>query len=693
MAEMEKNRYRLLIADDEVYVRDLLVKNVRDSDADVEVVAVAGDGKEALEAAKVWKPNIIITDIAMPFINGLELIKELQKIGISSKNIIISGYDEFEYAKQAISLGVTDYLLKPFLPRELIIKELQKIGISSKNIIISGYDEFEYAKQAISLGVTDYLLKPFLPRELIEVLKKSTEELDNQKILNQNMNLLKEQVKSHVSLAREHFLKEVLENGIKESSDTLEKAKELELNLKANYYIAGILRFQGGWEFETQEKVEEFLMLIGKGYFALGLNIYAVGIDKTQLAILICGETSDERGFCQLVQMGLEKISASMEKYYHTILFCGLGAVKKSISDLKYSYQEALCVWRSTLDIRKEKKVRFYKASSQILQEHVEHTNAANEIREWKNRIRLAVKAGHQDEALALLSGLMKSYVSIANHKTEYIGVSIGELIYALANDMEAEGYERERPEEIFEFEDKMKYGSLMDLKEILESYIKKCCQSIETDSGQTRANAMVKQVKFEFEDKMKYGSLMDLKEILESYIKKCCQSIETDSGQTRANAMVKQVKMLLETNLKNPKIDLEWAAQNVHFKKCCQSIETDSGQTRANAMVKQVKMLLETNLKNPKIDLEWAAQNVHFSASYVRQAFKQITGEGFGEYLIRKRMEKAGMLLQKTEMRIQDIAAECGYDNQRYFASSFKKFYGCTPTEFKKVVQEENLY
>ena len=552
MAEMEKNRYRLLIADDEVYVRDLLVKNVRDSDADVEVVAVAGDGKEALEAAKVWKPNIIITDIAMPFINGLELIKELQKI-----------------------------------------------GISSKNIIISGYDEFEYAKQAISLGVTDYLLKPFLPRELIEVLKKSTEELDNQKILNQNMNLLKEQVKSHVSLAREHFLKEVLENGIKESSDTLEKAKELELNLKANYYIAGILRFQGGWEFETQEKVEEFLMLIGKGYFAFGLNIYAVGVDKTQLAILICGETSDERGFCQLVQMGLEKISASMEKYYHTILFCGLGAVKKSISDLKYSYQEALCVWRCTLDIRKEKKVRFYKASSQILQEHVEHTNAANEIREWKNRIRLAVKAGHQDEALSLLSGLMKSYVSIANHKTEYIGVSIGELIYALANDMEAEGYERESPEEIFEFEDKMKYGSLMDLKEILESYIKKCCQSIETDSG----------------------------------------------------------------------------------------------QTRANAMVKQVKMLLETNLKNPKIDLEWAAQNVHFSASYVRQAFKQITGEGFGEYLIRKRMEKAGMLLQKTEMRIQDIAAECGYDNQRYFASSFKKFYGCTPTEFKKVVQEENLY
>ena len=50
----------------------------------------------------------------MPFMNGLELIKEMQKAGLLSKYVVISGYDEFDYARQAISLGVKDYLLKPF---------------------------------------------------------------------------------------------------------------------------------------------------------------------------------------------------------------------------------------------------------------------------------------------------------------------------------------------------------------------------------------------------------------------------------------------------------------------------------------------------------------------------------------------------------------------------------------------------
>ena len=82
-----------------------------------------------------------------------------------------------------------------------------------------------------------------------------------------------------------------------------------------------------------------------------------------------------------------------------------------------------------------------------------------------------------------------------------------------------------------------------------------------------------------------------------------------------------------------------------------------------------------------------------HFSGSYVRQLFKENTGENFNEYLIRKRMEKAGLLLQNTSMKIQDISQQCGYENQRYFASSFKKFYGCTPTEFKSIVTKEHLY
>ena len=447
--------------------------------------------------------------------------------------------------------------------------------------------------------MTDYLLKPFLPRELIEVLKKIVKELENHQMLHKNMSFLKQQAETHAGVVREQMLKQILTE--KElPDDMLERAQKIGLNLKANMYLSGILRMQDkDWDFGSQEKVEEFLMLIGEGYFTSEIHVYAVSLDKTQLSVLWCGDMEDEKKFRQFVRMGLERIAVSMKKYYHIQIFCGVGRVCTDISGMRDSYQEAVAVWRRILDMHREKPILFYEDIQKTEEKEKEDANAAARVREWKNKIRLAVKAGHEEEALSLLSGLMKSYTSTTAHKSEYISVSVGELMYALANDMEAQGYQRESPEEIYQFEEKMKYGSLLDLKEILESYIKKCCRNI---------------------------------------------------------------------------------AEN-------------SEETKAVLMVNQVRMLIEENLKNPDIDLEWAAAQVHFSVSYVRQAFKQTTGEGFGEYLIRKRMERAGVMLQKTSMRIQEIAAECGYDNQRYFASSFKKFYGCTPTEFKAAVERDKLY
>lgn len=111
--------YKVLLADDETEVRDRLVKNLMKMDIPLEVVGAAGDGQEALDIALDKKPDIVITDIAMPVFNGLELIRRMQEAGLQTKNIVISGYDEFDYARTAISLGVTDYLLKPFLPSEM----------------------------------------------------------------------------------------------------------------------------------------------------------------------------------------------------------------------------------------------------------------------------------------------------------------------------------------------------------------------------------------------------------------------------------------------------------------------------------------------------------------------------------------------------------------------------------------------
>jgi len=99
---------------------------------------------------------------------------------------------------------------------------------------------------------------------------------------------------------------------------------------------------------------------------------------------------------------------------------------------------------------------------------------------------------------------------------------------------------------------------------------------------------------------------------------------------------------------------------------------------------------LIEKNIDNEEFGLEEASGKLYFSHNYIRQIFKQITGESFMEYLIRRRMETARELLKNGTLKIQDVAVKTGYSNQRYFASCFKKYYGCTPTEYRNQLEGE---
>jgi two-component system response regulator YesN len=105
----------------------------------------------------------------------------------------------------------------------------------------------------------------------------------------------------------------------------------------------------------------------------------------------------------------------------------------------------------------------------------------------------------------------------------------------------------------------------------------------------------------------------------------------------------------------------------------------------QGDKLVYDIKTLIEHNLANEDFNLESASSQLFFSANYVRQVFKQKTGEGFTEYLIQKRMERAGELLQNPTNKIQDVAQSTGYSSQRYFSSVFKKYYSCTPTEYRE--------
>ncbi len=105
--------FKVLIVDDEQYIRKGIADHVDWKQLGCEVVGLAADGEEAFEIVEQEQPHVIITDIMMPIMSGLELIKLVKEKYPETYIIIISGYDEFDYVQQALKLGAIDYILKP----------------------------------------------------------------------------------------------------------------------------------------------------------------------------------------------------------------------------------------------------------------------------------------------------------------------------------------------------------------------------------------------------------------------------------------------------------------------------------------------------------------------------------------------------------------------------------------------------
>jgi len=104
---------RVLIADDEKRIRDGLAATLPWAELGMEVVGTAAHGEAALELARQTRPHILVTDVRMPRLDGLELVRQARALLPRLKVIILSGYDDFGYAQQAVKLGVSEYLVKP----------------------------------------------------------------------------------------------------------------------------------------------------------------------------------------------------------------------------------------------------------------------------------------------------------------------------------------------------------------------------------------------------------------------------------------------------------------------------------------------------------------------------------------------------------------------------------------------------
>lgn len=120
--------WSVLLVEDEVFVRELVKELIRWEEMGFVLAAEASDGIEALEYIKRCPPDLVITDIMMPRLDGLELLKETRKAGITSKFVMLTCMGDFEYVRQAMEFGASNYILKLSMSVNNLRETLSKLN-------------------------------------------------------------------------------------------------------------------------------------------------------------------------------------------------------------------------------------------------------------------------------------------------------------------------------------------------------------------------------------------------------------------------------------------------------------------------------------------------------------------------------------------------------------------------------------
>jgi two-component system response regulator YesN len=185
--------YKAVIIDDESWNRDVIRTLGNWETLSIEIAAEASDGDMALELISHLRPDIIITDVKMPRLNGIDLLTALRDRGNRCKTIFVSAYDDFTYVRDAMRLGAVDYLLKPIkseeLNRQLIncVKTLKDEGKTPgpRSIVLNGFMEADWMDDYTTRRASLY---DSLFSNNIHLIKKNFDDLSDVIIRHQDSN-------------------------------------------------------------------------------------------------------------------------------------------------------------------------------------------------------------------------------------------------------------------------------------------------------------------------------------------------------------------------------------------------------------------------------------------------------------------------------------------------------------------------
>ncbi|MEA3337205.1 MAG: response regulator [Chloroflexota bacterium] len=282
---------RVFLVEDEIVTREGIRDNVDWASTGFEFCGEAPDGEMALPLIEATQPDVIITDIRMPFMDGLQLCKMVRRRMPEAKIIILSGHDEFEYAQEAVKLGVAEYLLKP-------------VGV----------------------------------QVLQDTLKKVALKIEKERREKQSLRQLQEQVEENRTILRERFLLR-LAMGAVSPSEALEKSQDLDLELVARCYLVVIFRIDLGHEqvdfFEYRQVRRDIAALVESNP-----DVFLFKKDLEELVLIVKGDKPE-----YLEQQGYlltELIRDELNTGTANCLEMGIGNTQTRIGDIHVSFSQAL---------------------------------------------------------------------------------------------------------------------------------------------------------------------------------------------------------------------------------------------------------------------------------------------------------------------------------------------------------------
>lgn len=287
--------YRLMIVDDHEYLIEGLRKFINWNELNLEVLDVAANGEEGLSKIRRMRPDIVLTDISMPIMDGL-----------------------------------------------VMIRTLSTEGLGCKFIILTGHGEFEYAREAIKYGVMDFILKPVMPREITEVLRRAVAACESERWQREQEQRMKQQLLESLPVLTQRFMEELFEGAIQTQAEFDSRAKLLNLDLgsEGGRVLSVEIDDYGRFLAEHDEGERRFLKFSLETALceALGVQRSFLGFRERRATLLLCQPLPQE----EVLAARLEALVRKLQDAHGIGLTVGLGSAVPTALQIHTSYLQSL---------------------------------------------------------------------------------------------------------------------------------------------------------------------------------------------------------------------------------------------------------------------------------------------------------------------------------------------------------------